>query len=95
MKNDKTLKETTEIKVIEDGSKEEILNNGIDLLDKLAYRLVSTENNNEVTIESLQQDNDLLLLVKTYRLIAPSKKKYYRGCDVIWFINKLGIGVTY
>ena len=74
MKNDKTLKETTEIKVIEDGSKEEMLNNGIDLLDKLAYRLVSTENNNEVTIESLQQDNDLLLLVKTYRLIAPSKK---------------------
>lgn len=75
MKNDKTLKERTEIKVIEDGSKEEMLYNGIDLLDKLAYRLVSTENNNEVTIESLQQDNDLLLLfVKTYRLIAPSIK---------------------
>lgn len=75
MKNDKTLKETTEIKVIEDGSKEEMLYNGIDLLDKLAYRLVSAENNNEVTIESLQQDNDLLLLfVKTYRLIAPSIK---------------------
>lgn len=75
MKNDKTLIETTEIKVIEDGSKEEMLYNGIDLLDKLAYRLVSTENNNEVTIESLQQDNDLLLLfVKTYRLIAPSIK---------------------
>lgn len=75
MKNDKTLKEITEIKVIEDGSKEEMLYNGIDLLDKLAYRLVSTENNNEVTIESLQQDNDLLLLfVKTYRLIAPSIK---------------------
>lgn len=75
MKNDKTLKETTEIKVIEDGSKEEMLYNGIDLLDKLAFRLVSTENNNEVTIESLQQDNDLLLLfVKTYRLIAPSIK---------------------
>lgn len=64
-----------EIKVIEDGSKEEMLYNGIDLLDKLAYRLVSAENNNEVTIESLQQDNDLLLLfVKTYRLIAPSIK---------------------
>lgn len=75
MKNDKTLKEKTEIKVIEDGSKEEMLYNGIDLLDRLAYRLVSTENNNEVTIESLQQDNDLLLLfVKTYRLIAPSIK---------------------
>lgn len=75
MKNDKTLIETTEIKVIEDGSKEEMLYNGIDLLNKLAYRLVSTENNNEVTIESLQQDNDLLLLfVKTYRLIAPSIK---------------------
>ena len=75
MKNDKTLKEITGIKVIEDGSKEEMLYNGIDLLDKLAYRLVSTENNNEVTIESLQQDNDLLLLfVKTYRLIAPSIK---------------------
>lgn len=75
MKIDKTLKETTEIKVIEDGSKEEMLYNGIDLLDKLAYRLVSTANNNEVTIESLQQDNDLLLLfVKTYRLIAPSIK---------------------
>lgn len=75
MKNDKTLKETTEVKVIEDGSKEEMLYNGIDLLDRLAYRLVSTENNNEVTIESLQQDNDLLLLfVKTYRLIAPSIK---------------------
>lgn len=75
MKNDKTLKERNEIKVIEDGSKEEMLYNGIDLLDKLAYRLVSTENNNEVTIESLQQDNDLLLLfVKTYRLIAPSIK---------------------
>jgi hypothetical protein len=75
MKNDKTLKETTEIKVIEDGSKEEMLYNGIDLLDRLAYKLVSTENNNEVTIESLQQDNDLLLLfVKTYRLLAPSIK---------------------
>ena len=75
MKNDKTLKERTEVKVIEDGSKEEMLYNGIDLLDKLAYRLVSTENNNEVTIESLQQDNDLLLLfVKTYRLLAPSIK---------------------
>ena len=75
MKNDKTPKEITEIKVIEDGSKEEMLYNGIDLLDKLAYRLVSAENNNEVTIESLQQDNDLLLLfVKTYRLIAPSIK---------------------
>jgi hypothetical protein len=75
MKNDKTLKERTEVKVIEDGSKEEMLYNGIDLLDRLAYRLVSTENNNEVTIESLQQDNDLLLLfVKTYRLIAPSIK---------------------
>lgn len=75
MKNDKTLKEKTEIKVIEDGSKEEMLYNGIDLLNRLAYRLVSTENNNEVTIESLQQDNDLLLLfVKTYRLIAPSIK---------------------
>lgn len=75
MKNDKTLKERTEVKVIEDGSKEEMLYNGIDLLDRLAYRLVSAENNNEVTIESLQQDNDLLLLfVKTYRLIAPSIK---------------------
>ena len=75
MKNDKTLKERTQVKVIEDGSKEEMLYNGIDLLDRLAYRLVSTENNNEVTIESLQQDNDLLLLfVKTYRLIAPSIK---------------------
>lgn len=75
MKNDKTLKERTEVKVIEDGSKEEMLYNGIDLLDSLAYRLVSTENNNEVTIESLQQDTDLLLLfVKTYRLIAPSIK---------------------
>ena len=75
MENDRTLKETTKIKVIEDGSKEEMLYNGIDLLDRLAYRLVSTENNNEVTIESLQQDNDLLLLfVKTYRLIAPSIK---------------------
>lgn len=75
MKNDKSLKETIETKVIEDGSKEEMLYNGIDLLDKLAYRLVSTENNNKVTIESLQQDNDLLLLfVKTYRLIAPSIK---------------------
>ena len=63
------------IKIVEDGSKEEMLYNGIDLLDRLAYRLVSTENNNEVTIESLQQDNDLLLLfVKTYRLIAPSIK---------------------
>lgn len=75
MKNDKALKETTEVKVIEDGSKEEMLYNGIDLLDRLAYKLVSTENNNEVTIESLQQDNDLLLLfVKTYRLLAPSIK---------------------
>lgn len=84
MKNDKTLKETTEIKVIEDGSKEEMLYNGIDLLDRLAYRLVSTENNNAVTIESLQQDNDLLLLfVKTYRLLAPSIKDIIK--DVMEF----------
>lgn len=84
MKNDKTLKERTEVKVIEDGSKEEMLYNGIDLLDRLAYRLVSTENNNAVTIESLQQDNDLLLLfVKTYRLLAPSIKDIIK--DVMEF----------
>ena len=63
-----------EIKVIKDGTTEEMVYNGLELLEEFATKLLN-QNNNAVTLETLQQDNDLLLtFVKTYLTIAPTFK---------------------
>lgn len=75
-----------EIKVIKDGTTEEMVYNGLELLEKIASKIIDKsnstvssksdkENNNTVTIETLQQDNDLLLtFVGTYFTIVPTLK---------------------
>ena len=75
-----------EIKVIKDGTTEEMVYNGLELLEKIARKIIDKsnsavssksdkENNNTVTIETLQQDNDLLLtFVGTYFTIVPTLK---------------------
>lgn len=75
-----------EIKVIKDGTTEEMVYNGLELLEKIASKIVDKSNNsvslkphqgnnNAVTLESLQQDNELLLtFVKTYLVVAPTFK---------------------
>ena len=75
-----------EIKVIKDGTTEEMVYNGLELLEKIASKIIDKsnsavssksdkENNNTVTIETLQQDNDLLLtFVRTYFTIVPTLK---------------------
>ena len=67
-----------EIKVIKDGTTEEMVYNGLELLEKIASKIVDKSNNsvslklhqgnnNAVTLETLRQDNDLLLtFVGTY-----------------------------
>ena len=63
-----------EIKVIKDGTTEEMVYNGLELLEKFATKLLN-QNDNEVTLESLQQDNELLLtFVGTYLAIVPTFK---------------------
>lgn len=63
-----------EIKVIKDGTTEEMVYNGLELLEKFATKLLN-QNDNTVTLETLQQDNDLLLtFVKTYLVVAPTFK---------------------
>ena len=63
-----------EIKVIEQGTTEEMVYNGLELLEKFATKLLN-QNDNTVTLESLQQDNELLLtFVKTYLAVAPTFK---------------------
>ena len=63
-----------EIKVIEQGTTEEMVYNGLELLEKFATKLLN-QNDNTVTLESLQQDNELLLtFVGTYLAIAPTFK---------------------
>ena len=63
-----------EIKVIKDGTTEEMVYNGLELLEKFATKLLN-QNDNTVTLETLQQDNDLLLtFVKTYLVVAPTLK---------------------
>ena len=63
-----------EIKVIKDGTTEEMVYNGLELLEEFATKLIN-QNNNAVTLETLQQDNELLLtFVKTYLVVAPTFK---------------------
>ena len=63
-----------EIKVIKDGTTEETVYNSLELLEKFATKVID-QNNNAVTLETLQQDNELLLtFVKTYLLVAPTLK---------------------
>lgn len=63
-----------EIKVIKDETTEEMVYNGLELLEKFATKLLN-QNENAVTLESLQQDNDLLLtFVGTYLAVAPTFK---------------------
>lgn len=75
-----------EIKVIKDGTTEEMVYNGLGLLEKIASKIIDKsnsavslksdkENNNTVTLETLQQDNNLLLtFVGTYFAIVPTLK---------------------
>ena len=63
-----------EIKVIKDGTTEEMVYNSLELLEKFATKLLN-QNDNTVTLETLQQDNELLLtFVKTYLTIVPTFK---------------------
>ena len=75
-----------EIKVIKDGTTEEMVYNGLELLEKIASKIVDKSNssvslnphqgnNNTDSLETLQRDNELLLtFVGTYFTIAPSFK---------------------
>ena len=75
-----------EIKVIKDGTIEEMVYNGLELLEEIARKIIDKsnsavslkldkENSNTVTLETLQQDNDLLLtFVGTYFTIVPTLK---------------------
>ena len=63
-----------EIKVIKDGTTEEIVYNGLELLEEFATKLLN-QNDNAVTLETLQQDDELLLtFVKTYLIVVPTFK---------------------
>lgn len=82
-----------EIKVIKDGTTEEMVYNGLELLEKFATKLLN-QNNNAVTLETLQQDNELLLtFVGTYFTIAPTLKdmvtEYQKIKDSETFRNKI------
>ena len=75
-----------EIKVIKDGTTEEMVYNGLELLEKFASKIVDKSNssvssnphqgnNNTDSLETLQRDNELLLtFVGTYFTIAPTLK---------------------
>lgn len=82
-----------EIKVIKDGTTEEMVYNGLELLEKFATKILS-QNDNAVTLETLQQDNDLLLtFVGTYLAVAPTFKdmvtEYQKIKDSETFRNKI------
>lgn len=82
-----------EIKVIKQGTTEEMAYNGLNLLEEFASKLIDN-NNNTITLETLQQDNYLLLtFVKTYLAIAPTFKdmvtKYQKIKDSETFRNKI------
>lgn len=63
-----------EIKVIKDGTTEEMVYNVLELLEEFATKLLN-QNDNAVTLETLQQDNELLLtFVKTYLVVTPTFK---------------------
>ena len=82
-----------EIKVIKDGTTEEMVYNGLELLEKFATKLLN-QKDNAVTLETLQQDNELLLtFVGTYFTIAPTFKdmvtEYQKIKDSETFRNKI------
>ena len=82
-----------EIKVIKQGTTEEMVYNGLNLLEEFASKLID-QNDNAVTLESLQQDNELLLtFVGTYLAIAPTFKdmvsEYQKIKDSETFRNKI------
>ncbi len=82
-----------EIKVIKDGKTEEMVYNGLELLEDFATKLID-QNDNAVTLETLQQDNELLLtFVKTYLAVAPTLKdmvtEYQNIKDSETFRNKI------
>ena len=82
-----------EIKVIKDGTTEEMFYNGLELLEKFATKLLN-QKDNAVTLETLQQDNELLLtFVGTYSTIAPTFKdmvsEYQKIKDSETFRNKI------
>lgn len=94
-----------EIKVIKDGTTEEMVYNGLELLEKFASKIVDKSNssvssnphqgnNNTDSLETLQQDNELLLtFVGTYFTIAPTLKdmvtEYQKIKDSETFRNKI------
>ena len=90
-----------EIKVIKDGTTEEMVYNGLELLEKIASKSNSSVslkpyqgNNNTDSLETLQQDNELLLtFVGTYSTIAPTLKdmvtEYQKIKDSETFRNKI------
>lgn len=82
-----------EIKVIKDGTTEEMVYNGLELLEEFATKLID-QNDNAVTLETLQQDNDLYLtFIGTYLAAAPTLKdmvsKYQKIKDSETFRNKI------
>ena len=82
-----------EIKVIKDGTKEEMVYNGLELLEEFATKLID-QNDNAVTLETLQQDNDLYLtFIGTYLAVAPTLKdmvsKYQKIKDSETFRSKI------
>ena len=94
-----------EIKVIKDGTTEEMVYNGLELLEKFASKIVDKSNssvslnphqgnNNTDSLETLQQDNELLLtFVGTYFAIVPTLKdmvsEYQKIKDSETFRNKI------
>ena len=94
-----------EIKVIKDGTTEEMVYNGLELLEKIASKIIDKsnsavslksdkENSNTDSLETLQRDNELLLtFVGTYFTIAPSFKdmvtEYQKIKDSETFRNKI------
>ena len=82
-----------EIKVIKDGTTEKMVYNGLELLEKFATKLLN-QKDNAVTLETLQQDNELLLtFVGTYLAVAPTFKdmvsEYQKIKDSETFRNKI------
>lgn len=93
------------IKVIKDGTTEEMVYNGLELLEKIASKIIDKsnsavslksdkENSNTDSLETLQRDNELLLtFVGTYFTIAPSFKdmvtEYQKIKDSETFRNKI------
>ena len=63
-----------EIKLIKNGSTEEMVYKSLELLEKFATKLIDKKNN-AVTLETVNQNNDLLLkFVGTYFTIVPTFK---------------------